>query len=117
MRSPDGTLRNPETLQARQLSAYHRDVVAYRRNFLPGGTFFFTATLHDRRKDFLTGYVAVLREAFRYARRARPLEIDAIVILPDHLHCIWTLPRGDADYSHRWRLIKSKHASLTSLSG
>jgi len=51
--------------------------------------------------------VKVLRMAFRVVRTARPFEVDAMVVLPDHLHCIWTLPPGDADFATRWRLIKT----------
>jgi putative transposase len=83
-------------------------MVRYRRNLLPGGTYFFTVTLRDRRSDFLVSQVQFLRQAFRSVRGVRPFEVDAIVILPDHLHCIWTLPPGDANYAHRWRLIKAR---------
>jgi putative transposase len=51
--------------------------------------------------------VGLLREAFRYVRARHPFTLDAIVVLPDHLHAIWTLPPGDADYALRWRLIKA----------
>jgi putative transposase len=51
--------------------------------------------------------VALLRRSFWYAMQRHPFVIDAAVILPEHLHCIWTLPDGDSDYSMRWRLIKS----------
>jgi len=81
-------------------------MVFYRRNLVPGGTYFFTVPLADRRSDWLVCYVNLLRQAFRLARRKRPFKIDAVVVLPDHMHCIWTLPPGDVDYSHRWRLIK-----------
>ena len=82
-------------------------MVNYRRNLVPGGTYFFTVTLEDRSSDRLVRHVRLLRAAFRQARAKRPFIVDAVAILPDHLHCIWTLPAGDADYSHRWRLIKS----------
>jgi putative transposase len=85
-------------------------VVLYRRNLLPGGSYFFAVTLRDRKADYLVRYVRLLREAFRSVRRAQPFAIDAIVVLPDHLHCIWTLPEGDANYSNRWRLIKARFA-------
>ncbi len=65
----------------------------YRRHRLPGGTYFFTANLLERRSDLLTRHIALLRAAVRAVRRARPFHIDAWVVLPDHLHCIWTLPR------------------------
>ena len=81
-------------------------MVQYRRNFLPGGTFFFTVTLADRRSSVLVDDVAALRTAFRATRSERPFAIDAIVILPDHLHAILTLPSADADFSGRWRRIK-----------
>jgi putative transposase len=55
-----------------------------------------------------------LREAVRATRAERPFGIDAWVVLPDHLHCVWTLPEGDRDFSTRWRLIKGRlAASLT----
>ncbi len=70
----------------------------YRRNRVPGGTFFFTANLLDRRSDLLVRHVNVLREAVRRARLRAPFRIDAWVVLPDHMHCPWTLPEGDADF-------------------
>ena len=79
----------------------------YRRNFLAGGSFFFTVNLADRRLRLLTEHVHLLRQSFRDVRRCHPFTIEAIVILPDHLHAIWTLPEGDADFALRWRLIKS----------
>ena len=77
-------------------------MVNYRRNFVPGGTFFFTVTLADRRSKVLVDYVNLLRNALRVARQERPFLIDAVVILPDHLHAIFTLPPGDSDYPARW---------------
>jgi putative transposase len=82
-------------------------MTAYRRNFVPGGTFFFTVALEDRRARLLVDFIHVLRMAFRETRRRHPFAIDAIVVLPDHLHTIWTLPEDDTDYATRWRLIKS----------
>ena len=81
-------------------------MVRYRRNFVPGGTFFFTVTLADRRSSALVDHVDTLRAAFRVGRRERPFTVDAIVILPEHLHAIFSLPAGDADFSGRWRRIK-----------
>jgi putative transposase len=86
-------------------------MVNYRRNVLPGGTFFFTVTLADRRSSLLVDYIGLLRDAFRTARRERPFTIDAIVILPEHLHAILTLPPDDADFPGRWRRIKGHFAS------
>lgn len=82
-------------------------MVRYRRNFLPGGTFFFAVTLNDRKSSALVDHVQKLRSAFRVTRAERPFTVDAIVILPDHLHVIMTLPDTDADFSGRWRRIKS----------
>jgi putative transposase len=79
----------------------------YRRNFVPGGSYFFTVNLADRRERLLTENISCLRNAFRYTRTRHPFTIEAIVILPDHLHVIWSLPEGDADFAVRWRLIKS----------
>ena len=79
----------------------------YRRVFIPGGVFFFTVVTHDRARLFTSAErVAVLRAAFRQAMAARPFRMDAVVVLPDHLHCLWQLPAGDGDYSGRWREIK-----------
>src|SRR4051812_44982052 len=86
-------------------------MVKYRRNFLSGGTYFFAVTLSDRRSTALVDHVSELRDAFRVARRERPFAIDAIVILPDHLHAIFTLPPDDADFSGRWRRIKGHFSS------
>jgi putative transposase len=81
-------------------------MVRYRRNFVPGGAFFFTVTLDDRRSSALVDHVALLRAAFRKTRTERPFVVDAIVVLPDHLHAIMTLPPDDSDFSDRWRRIK-----------
>ena len=78
----------------------------YRRNFLPGGSFFFTVNLLERRRELLTGHIDLLRDSVRRVRRLYPFRIEAWVVLPDHLHCVWTLPPGDADFAVRWRLIK-----------
>jgi putative transposase len=72
-------------------------MVVYRRNFHPGGTYFFTIALQDRSSTVLVDHVDALRAAFRAARRERPFAIDAIVILPEHLHAVLTLPPDDAD--------------------
>ena len=79
----------------------------YRRYRIEGGTYFFTVNLAERNRTLLTEHIGILREAFREVKEAHPFKIDAIVILPDHLHTIWTLPNGDHDFSQRWRQIKS----------
>lgn len=81
----------------------------YRRHFVPGGTYFFTVNLLERRNnDLLVRHIDVLREAVRVTRQSHPFHIAAWVVLPEHMHCIWTLPPGDADYVNRWRLIKMR---------
>jgi len=80
----------------------------YRRAKPKGGTYFFTVVTHNRRKFLCRpASVSLLREAFRNVMAEHRFQIDAVVLLPDHLHCIWTLPEGDNDFSTRWRLIKS----------
>ena len=80
----------------------------YRRVYIPGGTFFFTVVTYNRGRFLcLPENIDLLRQAFRYVMTNHPFKIDAMVILPDHLHCIWTLPENDYDFSTRWRLIKS----------
>lgn len=64
-------------------------------------------TLADRRSRLLTEHVAALREAFRKTRERRPFTVDAIVVLPDHLHALWTLPPDDDDFATRWQTIKT----------
>ncbi|TVO64763.1 REP-associated tyrosine transposase [Denitromonas ohlonensis] len=78
----------------------------YRRNRIPGGCYFFTVNLLDRDSDALVVHMDLLRNAVRKVRSRRPFHIDAWVVLPDHMHAVWTLPPGDSDYSGRWRAIK-----------
>src|SRR5215831_16992136 len=82
-------------------------MTAYRRNLVGGGTYFFTVNLADRRSSLLTANIELLRAAFRYTRHRHPFMTGAIVILPDHLHALWTLPAGDSDFATRWRLIEA----------
>jgi putative transposase len=81
----------------------------FRRYFVAGGTFFFTLVTYGRRR-FLTTELArdCLRDAIAAVRAERQFEIQAIVLLPEHLHTLWTLPREDTDYSTRWRRIKER---------
>ena len=79
----------------------------YRRNFIAGGSFFFTVNLAERRLRLLTEHIDELRSVFRKTLQRHPFTVDAMVVLPDHLHAVWTLPEGDADFATRWRLIKS----------
>ena len=78
----------------------------YHRVRVPGGTYFFTVNLLERKSRLLVEQIETLRTAVKQARAARPFHIDAWVVLPDHMHSIWTLPEGDADYSARWKAIK-----------
>jgi len=78
----------------------------YRRVFVPGGCWFFTVNLFDRSSRLLVEHIDLLRDAVRDTQRRLPFYIDAMVVLPDHMHAIWTLPDGDCDFPLRWRLIK-----------
>jgi len=84
----------------------------YTRVRVEGGTFFFTGVTF-RRRPFLTSSRsrAALRRAIGVARKNHPLRIDAWVLLPDHFHCIWTLPDGDADFAVRWSIIKASYSA------
>ena len=80
----------------------------YRRNVQGGATYFFTVVTHGRLTWLCSDAArAALRESIAEVRATRPFAVDAWVLLPDHLHCLWTLPAGDGDFSTRWRLIKS----------
>ena len=81
----------------------------YRRDNTPGATWFFTVVTYKRQRTLCDEPVRdALREAIAQTRINWPITIDAWVLLPDHLHCIWTLPRGDADFATRWNLIKRR---------
>ncbi|MEP4555026.1 MAG: transposase [Tateyamaria sp.] len=80
----------------------------YRRPQVTGACVFFTVALAQRGERTLVEHIDDLRDAVRITRTERPFEIDAFVVMPDHLHCVWTLPAGDRDFSTRWRLIKSR---------
>jgi putative transposase len=72
-----------------------------------GGRYFFTVNLAERRLRLLTEHIGLLRSAVRETKARHPFAVEAIVVLPDHLHAIWALPEGDCDFASRWRLIKS----------
>ncbi|MTD99196.1 transposase [Paracoccus sp. YIM 132242] len=80
----------------------------YLRPRLPAVPVFFTVALAQRGGQLLVDQVEVLREAVRVTQAERPFGIEAWVVLPDHLHCIWRLPEGDCDYSVRWGAIKAR---------
>ena len=80
----------------------------YIRPCQPGASIFFTVALADRGAQTLVDQVETLRQAVRATKAERPFRIDAWVILPDHMHCVWTLPEGDADFSVRMAAIKAR---------
>ncbi|HMM75851.1 MAG TPA: transposase [Gammaproteobacteria bacterium] len=81
-------------------------MVSYRRAYAPGGTWFFTLALANRRATLLVDHADVLRDIFLHVRRRYPFLVHAIAIMPDHLHTVWSLPAGDTDFPGRWRYIK-----------
>jgi putative transposase len=90
-------------------SKYRSNSMRYRRSQTPGAAYFFTVVTHGRKKLLCLGEnPARLKQAIAAVKAAHPFSVDAIVLLPDHLHCIGTLPPGDNDFSKRWMLIKSK---------
>jgi putative transposase len=84
----------------------------YRRAFAQGGSWFFTVNLLDRRSSLLVDRIDALREATRWTQARYPFHIDGVVVLPDHIHAIWTLPPNDTDFPVRWRFIKTQFAKL-----
>ncbi len=80
----------------------------YIRAYSPGACYFFTVVTHQRQR-ILTEAPSreFLRIAIKQVQSEYPFAIDAWVLMPDHMHCMWTLPAGDADYSKRWGLIKA----------
>ena len=94
-----------------------KGMVRYRRNFASGGTFFFTATLADRKSRALTDHAVAFRSAVKLTRRQHPFTIDAAVVLPDHFHMIMTLPEGDANFSNRLSQIKRRFTTAVLKAG
>ena len=82
-------------------------MVYYRRNKLPGGTYFFTVALRNRQSTVLVDQIDLLKWSIVTTKQSYPFKNLAMVVLPDHLHVIWQLPAGDHDYSKRWQKIKS----------
>ena len=89
----------------------------YLRPRLPGATIFFTVTLQQRGSDLLLRHIDDLRGAVRMTRKERPFDIDAWVVLPDHMHCIWHLPEGDSSYSVRMGAIKARFSMAVRRAG
>ena len=82
-------------------------MVNFRRDFTPGGTYFFTLTLKNRNSQLLISHIDLLGESFRRIKEKYPFSTEAIVVLPDHVHAVWKLPDNDFNYSIRWHQIKS----------
>lgn len=79
----------------------------YRRANIPGATYFFTVNLAERQQRLLVEHIELLRFVTRTVKQRHPFQIEAMVVLPDHLHALWRLPEGDANFAMRWSLIKS----------
>ena len=90
---------------------------AYRRIRHPGATVFLTINLVERGEDLLIRHIELLRDVARRTRADKPFAIDAWVVLPDHMHCLWTLPEGDADYSNRVGMLKARFSRELRRSG
>lgn len=99
-------------------SAPHNGAMSnYRRAAVPGATYFFTVALADRRSRVLVEHADHLRAAFVATVREHPVEVDAMVVLPDHLHAVWRLPEGDADFPLRWRKLKARFTRAVGAAG
>ena len=79
----------------------------YLRYRVAGGCYFFTVNLLERNNTLLVDHIDLLRESVRVCKQKRPFHIDAWVVLPEYMHCIWTLPEGDLDFSNHWKIIKT----------
>lgn len=97
----------PYSLALHVLLLIYARIMQYRRNHLAGASYFFTVNLAERDKSYLSDYADSLKRAVQSVQQKHPFNIDAMVVLPDHLHAIWTMPENDGDYSMRWRMIKS----------
>ena len=87
---------------------WHNSVMPrYKRIYQDGGVYFFTVNLQNRKSDLLIQRIDDLRNAIRKVKNTHPFIIHAWVVLPEHMHCIWELPKNNHDYPMRWRLIKS----------
>jgi len=90
----------------------------YRRYYIPGGRYFFTVVTEKRMPIFVNDTARdCLRTVFRYCLQTHPFQINAMVMLPDHIHAIWTLPIDDYDYSKRWGIIKKHFTQAWLVSG
>src|SRR5690554_2655578 len=92
-------------------------MVRYRRNRVPGGTYFFTLTLRDRRIDMLVRRMDMLKASWRAVQTAHPHRVVAAVVLPEHLHAVIAMADGSADYSGLWRELKKGFTRRAAPSG
>ena len=92
-------------------------MMKYRRNYAAGGTFFFTVNLANRNQTLLVDHVDLLRLSVAHTMKIMPFHIDAWVVLPEHIHAVWTLPKGDSDYSARWKEIKKNFSRNLKFNG
>jgi len=84
----------------------------YRRVYIPGGTYFFTVVTYNRKPILCTEKaIQRLKQAFQSTKSKYPFQLEGLVVMPDHLHCIWQLPEHDHDFSKRWNMIK-RHFSV-----
>ena len=83
-------------------------MTAYRRLYIPGGTYFFTVAARQRGSRLLVERAELLKACIRAEQQRAPFAILAAVIMPDHLHMVWRLPAGDSDYPNRWLRIKAR---------
>jgi putative transposase len=82
-------------------------MATFRRSTVAGATYFFTVNAHQRQKVLTKPpFYQALKQSLEAVKKRYPFAIEAFVLLPNHLHCIWTLPESDADYSMRWNIIK-----------
>jgi len=79
----------------------------YRRATVAGASYFFTVNLANRNSSLMIEQINLLRETMREIKQTPPFEIEAMVVLPEHIHAVWRLPEGDNDYPTRWMLIKT----------
>jgi putative transposase len=87
-------------------------MVHFRRNRVPGVSYFFTVALKDRSSRLLVDSIDCFRRAYATMLHQHPFQTIAIAILPDHLHAIWKLPETDSDYLGRWRALKSISSAI-----
>ena len=80
----------------------------YRRAKVAGATYFFTVNLLERRSRLLVEHIDALHEAIEWVRVQHPIHVDAWVVMPEHMHAVWTLPPGDSNYALRWSSIKRR---------